>query len=64
MIKNSPLRNDTRPLNAQGEEQNLPVTYGFSQSMKKLKKSGKLRKVKGDLKMKPPYKKPVGPRAN
>ena len=65
MMKNSPLHNGTKPLNAKGEEQNLPVTYGFSKSMKKAKKSNRTyTKVKGNLKMKPPYKRPVGPRAN
>tara|TARA_R110000824_G_scaffold11473_1_gene50047 strand:+ start:194 stop:415 length:222 start_codon:yes stop_codon:yes gene_type:complete len=65
MMKNSPLHNDKKPLNAKGEEQSLPVTYGFSQSMKKIKKSNKgYAKTKGNLKMKPPYKRPVGPRAN
>jgi hypothetical protein len=65
MMKNSPLHNNTKPLNAKGEEQGLPVTYGFSQSMKKIKKSNKGYTQKtGDLKMEPPYKRPVGPRAN
>jgi len=62
IIKNSPLRNGTKPLNAKGEEQDLPVTYGFSKSMKNLKKRT-YTKVKGDLEMKPPYKRPTGPRA-
>jgi len=64
MMKNSPLHNDTKPLNEKGEEQNLPVTHGFSKSKKKLKKSNTgYTKIKGDLKMKPPYKRPTGPRA-
>jgi len=64
IIKNSPLRNGTKPLNVKGEEQDLPVTYGFSQSLKKLKKSNKgYTQTTGNLEMKPPYKRPTGPRA-
>ena len=64
MMKNSPLHNGTKPLNAEGKEQDLPVTYGFTQSTKKLKKSNKgYTQTTGDLKMKPPYKRPTGPRS-
>ena len=63
MMKHSPLHSDKKPLNEKGQEQSLPVTYGFSQSSKRFKKSNKgYTKTKASLEISPPYKKPVGPR--
>jgi len=63
LCKSSPLHTEVKPLNAKGQEQGMPASnpqMGYSQSMKKLKRTGKKRLSMQDPSsggfMHPPYK--------
>jgi len=62
----SPLRDERKPLKADLEtEGDMPERKAFSKTKGDIKKFSKTigATIKGETRMKPPYKKPVGPRA-
>ena len=61
MMKHSPMKAKTKTHSTQSEDPSKKM--GYTKEFKKLKKM-KHTKVKSDVKMKPPYKRPTGPKAN